>query len=229
MEPRQARVHRVLRSQRACGAALGGQLGSIELHTSLHRRQELRRPTVLALDLDPGPRTNILHCCDVALRLRELFDTLDLATYPKTSGSKGLQLYVPLNTEVSYEITKPAARQIADLLEEETPGSVVSRMARDARIGKVLIDWSQNTEHKSTVCVYSVRAKATPTVSTPVTWGEVEAAVDAGEPEQLSFEMAEVLERVRHHGDLFAPVLTKRQDLVGQVRRTSIAIGGGAI
>jgi bifunctional non-homologous end joining protein LigD len=203
-------------------------LGSIELHSSLHRREDLHRPTVLAFDLDPGAGTNILHCCEIALRLRELFDVLELVAYPKTSGSKGLQLYVPLNIEVTYEVTKRGARQIAELLEDETPAAVVSRMARAARAGKVLIDWSQNTEHKSMVSVYSVRAKAKPTVSTPLSWREVEDAVDAGAPERLSFEMADVLERVEERGDLFAPVLTRRQDLVGQARKTSIAIGGGA-
>jgi bifunctional non-homologous end joining protein LigD len=202
-------------------------LGSIELHTSLHTRQNLNRPTVLAFDLDPGPGRNILDCCEVALRLRELFDTLGLSTYPKTSGSKGLQLYVPLNVEITYELTKAAARQIAELLEAQTPAAVVSRMARAARTGKVLIDWAQNTEHKSMACVYSVRAKATPTVSTPISWPEVADAVGAGDPDQLRFEMPDVLERVKECGDLFAPVLSCCQDLVGQARRTSMAVRGG--
>jgi bifunctional non-homologous end joining protein LigD len=187
-------------------------LGSIELHSSLHTRAHLDRPTVLAFDLDPGPGTNIIHCCEVALRLRALFDALELTSCAKTSGSKGLQLYVPLNVDVTYEVTKRAARQIAEALEEQTPDAVVSRMARAARAGRVLIDWSQNTEHKSMVCVYSVRAKPRPTVSTPLTWQEVEDAVDAGDPGDLSFEMAEVLERVKEHGDLFAPVLTCRAE-----------------
>jgi bifunctional non-homologous end joining protein LigD len=200
-------------------------LGSIELHSSLHRRVRLHRPTVLAFDLDPGPGATILDCCEVAIRLRKLLCSLRLASYPKTSGSKGLQLYVPLNAEVSYEQTKPVARRIAELLEQQTPGAVVSRMAKAARIGKVLIDWSQNTEHKSMVCVYSLRAKATPTVSTPVSWHEVEAALDAGEPRRLSFEMAHVLERVAQHGDLFEPVLSRRQDLVGQLRGSASALG----
>jgi bifunctional non-homologous end joining protein LigD len=193
-------------------------LGSIELHSSLHRRQDLHRPTVLAFDLDPGPGTTILDCCEVAMRLREVFDSLELQSYPKTSGSKGLQLYVPLNTDISYEVTKPAARRIAELLEQQTPAAVVSRMAKAARADKVLIDWSQNTEHKSMVCAYSVRAKATPTVSAPVTWSEVTDAVDAADPRRLSFEMADVLERVSEHGDLFAPVLSLRQDLLGHPR-----------
>jgi bifunctional non-homologous end joining protein LigD len=201
-------------------------LGSIELHTSLHRGRDLHRPTAMAFDLDPGPGTNIVHCCEVALRLRALFDRLGVKAYPKTSGSKGLQVFLPLNTDVTYGFTKPASRRIAELFEEQTPDAVVSRMARAARPGRVLIDWSQNTEHKSTVCAYSVRAKERPTVSTPLAWDEVARAVDDGRPESLVFEMGDVLERVREHGDLFAPVLTLRQDLDAQVRSTSAAIRG---
>jgi bifunctional non-homologous end joining protein LigD len=186
-------------------------LGSLELHTSLHLRSALDRPTVIAFDLDPGPGTNILHCCEVALRLRELFSRLAMNVYAKTSGSKGLQLYVPLDDEAAYSVTKPASRRIAEALEGETPQSVVSRMARSERAGRVLIDWSQNTEHKSMVCAYSVRAKQRPTVSTPLGWPEIEGALDAGDPDQLRFEMDAVLERVREFGDLFAPVLSERQ------------------
>ena len=189
-------------------------IGSIELHTSLHLRSELQRPTVIAFDLDPGPGTNILHCGEVALRLRELFARAGLTALPKTSGSKGLQVYLPLNASgVSYAITKPASRRIAELLERQTPDAVVSRMARAARAGKVFVDWSQNTEHKSMVCAYSVRAKARPTVSTPVSWNEIEQAIDAGDPARLSFEAAEVLERIAELGDLFAPVMRLRQEL----------------
>lgn len=201
-------------------------LGSIELHTSLHRCQDLHRPTAMAFDLDPGPGTNILHCCEVALRLRELFEALGVESYPKTSGSKGLQVFVPLNTDVRYDFTKSAARRIAELFEEQTPQAVVSRMARVARRGRVLVDWSQNTEHKSTVCVYSVRAKERPTVSTPLAWEEVRSAVDSGRPEDLVFEIGDVLDRVRDRGDLFAPVISLRQDLENQVRSTSVLIGG---
>jgi bifunctional non-homologous end joining protein LigD len=188
-------------------------LGSIELHTSLHLAGHLQRPTVIAFDLDPGEGRSILDCCEVALRLRELFASVDLAGYPKTSGSKGLQVYVPLNTETSYRATKPLSRRVAELLEEQTPDAVVSRMARSLRSGRVLIDWSQNTEHKSMVCAYSVRARERPTVSTPLEWSEVEQAIDAADPELLRFEMQAVLERVEHCGDLFAPVLSQRQEL----------------
>jgi bifunctional non-homologous end joining protein LigD len=201
-------------------------IGSIELHTSLHLRHDLSRPTVIAFDLDPGPGTNVLHCCEVALRIRELFAGMNLDTYPKTSGSKGLQVYVPLNDAVSYGYTKPASRRIAEHLEAQRPDQVVSRIARSARAGRVLVDWSQNTEHKSMVCVYSVRAKQRPTVSTPVTWDELQDALDAGEPGALSFEMGEVLERVAEHGDLFAPVLSRRQQLPGVNAQSTLGGGG---
>jgi bifunctional non-homologous end joining protein LigD len=182
-------------------------IGSIELHTSLHVREDLHRPTVLAFDLDPGDRVGLLECCEVALRLRDLLDGVRMEAVPKTSGSKGLQVYVPLRMPATYARTKPLAKQIAELLESQTPDAVVSRMEKSLRAGKVLVDWSQNTEHKSMVCAYSVRAKHRPTVSTPVSWNEVEAAVDAGDAEMLRFEMDEVLERVTTHGDLFAAVL----------------------
>jgi bifunctional non-homologous end joining protein LigD len=186
-------------------------IGSIELHTSLHLRDALHSPTVMAFDLDPGPGVGLLACCEVALRLREMFARVNVACYPKTSGSKGLQVYVPLNSGARYEMTKPASRRIAERLEEQTPHAVVSRMARSLRSGRVLVDWSQNTEHKSMVCAYSVRAKERPTVSTPLDWDEVERALDASDPNLLVFEMPEVLERVAARGDLFAPVLTERQ------------------
>src|SRR5204862_4623264 len=146
--------------------------------------------------------------------------------YPKTSGSKGLQVFLPVNTDVRYEFTKPTARRIAEILENQTPEAVVSRMARAARTGRVLVDWSQNTEHKSMVCVYSVRAKERPTVSTPLSWEEVESAVDDGRPEVLVFETGDVLERVHERGDLFAAVLSQRQDLEAQLRNSSALIGG---
>ena len=196
-------------------------IGSIELHTSLHLRSHLHRPTVIAFDLDPGAGAGLMECCDVALRLRELFEQLGMETFVKTSGSKGLQLYVPLNAETSYEMTKPVARRIAEVLADQTRELVVSQMARSARAGKVLIDWSQNTEHKSMVCAYSVRAKQRPTVSTPVRWSEVEAALNAGDPGQLSFEMGAVRERVAELGDLFEPVLSTRQQL--SARQLAIA------
>jgi bifunctional non-homologous end joining protein LigD len=184
-------------------------IGSIELHTSLHLRHDLHRPTVLAFDLDPGEGIGMRECCEVALRLRDLFDGFGMRSLVKTSGSKGLQVYVPLNHDnVTYATTKRFCHSIAELLEAQTPGKVVSRMAKSLRAGKVLVDWSQNTEHKSMVCVYSVRARPHPTVSTPLRWEEVEQALDASEPDCLVFGTAEVLERIEAHGELFADVLT---------------------
>src|SRR5215212_3438460 len=191
-------------------------IGSLELHTSLHRREDLDRPTVLALDLDPGEGAGMLECCEVALWLREALAAAGLRSLPKTSGGKGLQLYVPLNDDaVTYTHTKPLSRGLAELLEARHPDAVVSRMARALRRGKVLIDWSQNTQHKSMVCAYSARARQRPTVSTPLRWDEVEAALDAGDAGALSFELADVLERVARDGDLFGDVLTLRQPLPG--------------
>jgi bifunctional non-homologous end joining protein LigD len=188
-------------------------LGSIELHTSLHTRADLHRPTVMAFDLDPGDGVDVLACAEVALLLRAVLGGLGLQALVKTSGSKGLQLYVPLDGDATYAQTKPLARAIAESLEGHRPDLIVSRMAKALRAGKVLIDWGQNTEHKSMVCVYSVRAKARPTVSTPLHWHELEAAVAAGDPSLLVFEMRDVLRRVAEHGDLFAAVLSLRQRL----------------
>jgi bifunctional non-homologous end joining protein LigD len=188
-------------------------IGSLELHTSLHRRDELDRPTAIAFDLDPGPGAGRLECAEVALRVRALLGDLGLRGWAKTSGGKGLQVYVPLDGTATYAETKPVARTVAEILEAQTPDRVVSRMARSLRAGKVLVDWSQNTEHKSTVCAYSVRAKERPTVSTPLRWSEIEAAVELGDAGALVFEMGAVLERVAEHGDVFAPVLAGRQSL----------------
>jgi bifunctional non-homologous end joining protein LigD len=188
-------------------------IGSIELHTSLHTREDLHRPTTLAFDLDPGAGVDVVGCAEVGLWLRDLLASVGLRAFAKTSGSKGLQVYVPLNAGVAYAQTKPVARSIAETLEAAHPDRVVSRMARALRPGKVLVDWSQNTEHKSMVCAYSVRARERPTVSTPVAWAEVEAAVAAREPSLLVFEMGDVLRRIAERGDLFAAVLTTEQRL----------------
>jgi bifunctional non-homologous end joining protein LigD len=188
-------------------------LAAIELHTSLSTHDP-ERPTVLVFDLDPGPGVDIVGCCEIGLVLRGMFEQLGLQTFAKTSGSKGLQLYLPLNEEgATYERTKPFALEIAELLERQLPDKVVSRMTKSIRKGRVLIDWSQNDPHKTTVCAYSVRAKAEPTVSTPVTWDEVEACLEAGDADRLRFTTAQVLERIERHGDLFAPVVSCVQRL----------------
>lgn len=152
-------------------------LADLELHVFLHRAPKIEQPNSLVFDLDPGPPADILDCCKVALQMKKLFEKLKLKCFPKTSGSKGIQVYVPLNSPVKYEKTKPFAHEVAIQLEKAFPDLVVSNMQKALRKGKVLVDWSQNDSHKTTVCVYSLRAKEHPTVSTPVTWEEVEAAL----------------------------------------------------
>jgi bifunctional non-homologous end joining protein LigD len=191
-------------------------LADIELHPSLSKADEIERPATLAFDLDPGPPATIIECCEVALALRDMFEQLGLRAFPKTSGSKGMQIYVPLNDPgARYEQTKPFAHAVAGMFEQQRPELVVSDMRKKGgeRSGKVLIDWSQNDEHKTTISVYSLRAKERPTVSTPVTWEEVEACHSKGDPELLRFEHDAVLARVAEHGDLFAEVLSLTQKL----------------
>lgn len=186
-------------------------LGDLELHTFLARSEAVDRPTMMVFDLDPGPPANIVQCSQVAFWLREKLDDLGLQCFPKTSGSKGLQVYVPLNTPVTYDDTKTLSHQLAEELEREHPELVVSRMAKNLRNGKVLVDWSQNDRHKTTVCVYSLRAKEHPTASTPVEWDEVKAALKKKDAARLTFRSDEVLQRIEKHGDLFAPVLKLKQ------------------
>jgi DNA ligase D-like protein (predicted ligase) len=168
---------------------------------------------MLAFDLDPGEGTDILLCAQVGLWIRDLLEKLGIESFPKTSGSKGLQLYVPLNTPVSYDTTKAFAHALAERLESEHPDQIVSKMQKKLRIGKVFVDWSQNDEHKTTVTVYSLRAKDRPTVSTPVSWEEVETALQQKDPNRLVFESQDVLGRVDKNGDLFEPVLRLKQEL----------------
>jgi len=186
---------------------------AIELHTSLSLGGDPATPSMVVFDLDPGPPASIIECAQVALWLHQAFASQDLQSFPKTSGSKGLQVYVPLNTPVTYDQTKSFARAQALLLEEQHPDLVVSKMTKSLRQGKVLVDWSQNDHHKTTVCVYSLRAKERPTVSTPVQWPEVEAAIANRDPQLLSFEADQVVRRWQALGDLFAPVITLKQKL----------------
>jgi bifunctional non-homologous end joining protein LigD len=188
-------------------------LADLELHTSLARASNPGRPTAMVFDLDPGPPATILLCAQVALWLRERLDALSLQSFPKTTGSKGLQIYVPLNTAVNYEATKNFARTQAEQMSAQHPQEVLFQMGKKMREGKVFIDWSQNDGHKTTVCVYSLRAKEQPTVSTPLQWKEVEAAWRAGQEGRLSFTSSEVLDRVKKLGDLFEPVLKLKQKL----------------
>jgi DNA ligase D-like protein (predicted ligase) len=179
----------------------------------LHCAPKIELPTMLAFDLDPGEGADIVLCAQVGLWIRDLLADLGIQSFPKTSGSKGLQLYVPLNTPTNYDKTKTFAHALAERLESEHPDRIVSKMQKRLRIGKVFVDWSQNDEHKTTVTVYSLRAKDRPTVSTPVSWEEVERALKKGDPKQLEFDSDEVLERMEKNGDLFEPVLKIRQKL----------------
>ena len=188
-------------------------LASIELHPSLSLAKDIMSPTVIAFDLDPGPPANIVQCCQVGLWLREIFEHFGLQSLPKTSGSKGLQIYVPLNTFTGYDTTKPFAHALARLLENDHKDLVVSDMKKQLRVGKVLVDWSQNDEHKTTIGVYSLRAREHPTVSTPVRWEEVEQTLKKKDAGLLIFEAPQVLERVGKMGDLFEPVLKLKQTL----------------
>lgn len=188
-------------------------LADLELHTFLHKAPSIRRPTALAFDLDPGPPADIVLCCQVGLWLKALFDALKMESFAKTSGSKGLQVYVPINSPVTYDKTKAFSHAVAELLEAQSPETVVSNMQKNRRPGKVLVDWSQNDEHKTTVNVYSLRAKDSPSVSTPVTWDEVESVVRTRNATTLQFVSKEVLKRVEKLGDLFAPVLSLKQKL----------------
>jgi bifunctional non-homologous end joining protein LigD len=189
-------------------------LAALELHTPLARAEAIERPTALVFDLDPGEPATIIECCRVALQLQGMFENLGLASFAKTSGSKGLQLYVPLNSKgVTFEHTKPFAKTVAEMLESTEGDLVVSRMTKARRTGKVLIDWSQNDRRKTTVCVYSLRAGERPTVSTPLEWEEVRGALASEDASKLSFEASEVLERISARGDLFAPVLSLTQEL----------------
>ena len=188
-------------------------LASLELHPSLSLGSNIERPTMIVFDLDPGPPANIVQCAQVGLWVRAIFDHFGLQGFPKTSGSKGMQIYVPLNTPTSYEETKPFAHAIARLLESEHRDMVVSDMKKVVRTNKVFVDWSQNDQHKTTIGVYSLRARERPTVSTPITWDEVEETLKKKDAERLVFEAPEVLKRVEKMGDLFAPVLQLEQKL----------------
>jgi bifunctional non-homologous end joining protein LigD len=189
-------------------------LAALELHTPLALAQEPGRPTVLVFDLDPGEPATIVECCRVGLQLRGMFENLGMQSFAKTSGKKGLQLYVPLNSpDVSFEQTKPFAKAVAETFESAAPDLVVSRMTKARRTGKVLIDWSQNDANKTTVCVYSLRAAERATASTPLDWAEVQGALERGDAKLLAFEASEVLQRVADKGDLFAPVLSLIQKL----------------
>jgi bifunctional non-homologous end joining protein LigD len=188
-------------------------LGDLELHTFLAKANAVDRPTMMVFDLDPGAPADINACAQVGFWLKEKLDERKLQSFAKTSGSKGLQIYVPLNTAVTYDQTKTLSHQLAEELEREHPEMVLSKMAKNLRAGKVFVDWSQNDRHKTTVCAYSLRAKERPTVSTPVDWDEVKSALKKNDAKRLSFNSDEVLKRVEKDGDLFEPLLKMKQKL----------------
>ncbi|MGI8751287.1 MAG: non-homologous end-joining DNA ligase [Acidimicrobiales bacterium] len=189
-------------------------LAAIELHPTL-ARDGGPHPTAVVFDLDPGAPADVLTCAQVAVIIRDTLDDLGLECWVKTSGSKGLQLYLPLDGEATYDHTKPWSHALARHIEAEHSKLVVTTQEKTVRRGKVLIDWSQNTASKTTVSVYSLRAGERPGVSTPLTWAEVDEAMESGDPQKLRFTPEEVLERLDHHGDLFAPVAEGDQALPG--------------
>jgi bifunctional non-homologous end joining protein LigD len=188
-------------------------LADLELHTSLAKKSNVARPTMMVFDLDPGAPADIVQCCQVGLWLRDLLGKMKLRSFAKTSGSKGLQIYAPLNTPVTFDRTKDLSRALAQLLEGEHGNLVTSNMSKAVRKGKVFVDWSQNDEHKTTICVYSLRAKEEPTVSTPVTWEEVENCLKTRKAGLLKFRCEKTLQRMDKMGDLFAPVEKLKQTL----------------
>ncbi|HEY3602312.1 MAG TPA: non-homologous end-joining DNA ligase [Chthoniobacterales bacterium] len=186
-------------------------LADIELHTALSRKQDVARPTMMVFDLDPGAPADIVQCCQVGLWLRDILQGLKLKSWAKTSGSKGLQVYVPLNTPVTYDQTKALSHDLAEYLEREHPKLIVSKMSKALRKGKIFVDWSQNDEHKTTICVYSLRAKEQPTVSTPVTWEEAEECARKKKAQLLVFRCEQTVARVEKMGDLFELIETLKQ------------------
>jgi bifunctional non-homologous end joining protein LigD len=202
-------------------------LADLELHTSLSMGTDILCPTVIVFDLDPGEPANMVQCCQTGLWVRSVFEQLGLQSFAKTSGSKGLQIYIPLKTPVTYDQTKSFAHELARMLQRLHPELIVSDMKKALRVGKVFVDWSQNDDHKTTVCVYSLRAKERPTISTPVTWDEVEECLQKQDPQLLVFECDSVLERAgEEFGDLFAPVLELKQTLppVEALQQMTIAL-----
>ena len=189
-------------------------MAALELHPFLHRVPRIERPTHIVFDLDPGEEANILQCAEVAVLLRDVLTKLRLKSFAKVSGSKGIQLYVPLNSAITYDATQPFARAIAEVLEKGHPDKIVADMAKNLRVGKVFIDWSQNADHKTTVGVYSLRAKrARPYVSMPVKWEELTTALKKANADLFEYEPEEALHRLKRVGDLFAPLLKLKQTL----------------
>lgn len=186
-------------------------LATVEMHSLLARAPAVDRPTLIAFDMDPGPPAGLLEAMKAALRVHRILEGLNLKSFPKTSGGKGLHIYIPLNKKTTYAQTQEFAHAVAILLERQYPKEIVSNMRKELRRGKVLVDWSQNTRHKTTVTAYSLRAQSEPIVSTPVTWEEIERAVVRKDTSALRFTAPDVLKRISKTNDLFAPVQTLQQ------------------
>ncbi len=192
--------------------AWAANLAALELHAPMALADDLETPRALVFDFDPGPETSVVECCQVALTTRAVLDAVGLEGWCKTSGSKGLQMYVPLNAPgATHHGAADFALAVGQILERQLEGHVTTVMAKVERPGKVFVDWSQNALHKTTIAPYSLRARARPTASTPVTWDEVQSCADGVEP--LVFEAPDVLDRIERLGDLFARVLTLEQEL----------------
>jgi bifunctional non-homologous end joining protein LigD len=186
-------------------------MAAIELHAPMALADDLDTPRMVVFDLDPGPPAAIRECCQVALLVQQVLDAVGLEAWAKTSGSKGLQLYVPLNSPATHDGAAAFANAVGTVLEKQHPTFITTTMTKAIRPGKIFVDWSQNNRHKTTIAVYSMRARPEPTVSTPVTWEEIESCAEGGL--ELRFEAGDVLERVEELGDLFAPTLTLVQHL----------------
>jgi len=189
-------------------------LASIELHVPLARASSPETPDAMVFDLDPGEQADIMHCARVALILRELLSRLGLEGYPKTSGQKGLHVYVPLNRrEATFEDTRTFSKAVAVIMQKNYPDLVTAKMAKEYRKNKVFINWSQNDASKTMICVYSLRAREMPFVSFPLEWRELEHLAGLGDPERLHVIHSEAVSRSEITGDLFREVLVKEQRL----------------
>ncbi|MFZ0732420.1 MAG: non-homologous end-joining DNA ligase [Candidatus Sulfotelmatobacter sp.] len=217
-------VHYILANDLATLVWLAN-LAALELHPSLALAKDIKCPTEMVFDLDPGPPANIVQCCQVGIWLREIFEHFGLQSFPKTSGSKGMQIYVPLNTPTAFDATKMFSHALAQLLEQEHRDLVVSDMKKSIRTGKVFVDWSQNDEHKTTIAVYSLRAREHPTVSTPITWDEVARTLKKKDAGLLVFESKQTIARFEKMGDLFEPVLHLKQKLPDLKAAAAVAQG----
>ena len=197
------------------GLTWAGNQAAIEIHVPMAKAADLATPTIVAFDLDPGEPADVLTCGRVAFLVRDVLESVGMASFVKTSGSKGLQVYAPLNTPATHDQASSFALAVGQVLAKQHPDLILVEMKRSLRPGKVFVDWSQNAFHKTTVGVYSLRARPRPTVSTPVTWDELADAVEGGDAGRLVFEADDVVDRVERDGDLFAPVQTLEQQLPG--------------